>query len=140
MEQESARGQQRQAAQQATLAQQEARLSQLDAENERLRQTAQGAQTELGNVRGERDQLTYQVKELSAVRDELDRRLETAQQALTEAKMAAATAQKQAEMIAQQLVSAEAKVEKADQEKLGLIQTLAERDTRPVTSQTAKTE
>lgn len=140
LEQESARGQQRQAAQQATLAQQEARLSQLDAENERLRQTAQGAQTELGNVRGERDQLTYQVKELSAVRDELDRRLETAQQALTEAKMAAATAQKQAEMIAQQLVSAEAKVEKADQEKLGLIQTLAERDTRPVTSQTAKTE
>lgn len=128
MEQDLASGQQRQAAQQATLAQQETKLSQLDADNARLRQATQGTQAALGAVKSERDQLTYQVKELSAARAELDRRLKTAQQALTEAKMMGAAAQKQAEMLAHQLASAEARAEKADQERLGLIQKLTERE------------
>jgi len=82
----------------------------------------------LGAVKSERDQLTYQVKELSAARVELDHRLKMAQQALTEANMMRAAAQKQAEMLTHQLASAEAKAEKADQERLGLIQKLTERE------------
>lgn len=131
LEQELASGQQRQAAQQAALAQQESKLSQLDTDNARLRQALQEAQSDLGVVKNERDQLTYQVRELSAARVELDRRLETAQQALTEAKMMGATMQKQAEMLAQQLISAEARAEKVDQERLGLIQKLTEREHSP---------
>lgn len=130
LEQELANSQQRQSAQQATIAQQETRLTQLTTDNERLHQSLHSAKAELGTAKGERDQFAYQAKELSAARDELGRQLETAQQALMDAKMAAAIAQKQAEMSAQQMASAEAKAEKADQERLGLIQTLAERDTR----------
>ena len=96
-----------------------------------MRQTLQAAQSALGVVKNERDQFTYQVRELSAARVELDRRLETAQQAMTEAKIMGATMQKQAEMLAQQLVSAEARAEKADQERLGLIQKLTEQEHIP---------
>ncbi|WP_426177335.1 DNA-binding protein [Massilia sp. TWR1-2-2] len=128
LELDLASGQQRQAAQQATLAQQETKLSQLDADNARLRRTAQGAQAAQGAVKSERDQLTYQVKELSAARVDLDNRLKMAQQALTEANMIGAAAQKQAEMLTHQLASVEAKAEKADQERLGLIQKLTERE------------
>lgn len=135
LEQELNSSQQLQSAQQATIAQQDTRLAQFATDNERLQQALHGTQTELGTVKGQRDQFAYQAKELSAARDELDRRLETALQALTETKMAAATTQKQAEMLAQQLASAEAKAEKVDLERLGLIQTLAERDTRAVPSQ-----
>ncbi len=139
-EQDLASAQRQQVAQQTTLVQQEAKLSQLTADNERLDQALHSAQTELSTVRGERDQLTYQVKELSAIRNELDRWLQTAQQALTETKMMAATAQKQAEMLAQQLASTEAKADKMEQERLVLIQTLAERSTRATANEATKNE
>ncbi len=128
LEQDLASSQQRQAAQQATLAQQETKLSQLNAENVLLRQTAHEAQEGLGAVKSERDQLMYQAKELTAARVELDQRLNKAQQALTEANIMAAAAQNQAELLTHQLTSAEAKAEKADQERLGLIEKITERE------------
>ena len=128
LEQDLASSQQRQAAQQATLAQQETKLSQLNADNALLRRTAHETQEGLGAVKSERDQLMYQVKDLTAARVELDQRLNKAQQALTEANMMAAATQKQAEMLTHQLASAEEKAEKADQERLGLIQKMTERE------------
>lgn len=113
---------------QLLIAQQATQITHLGVDSERWQQIAQAAQEDLGAVGTERDQLVYQVKELSEVRNDFDKRLNLAQDALTEARIAAAMAQKDVEMQAERLVNIEEKVTKLDQERGELMQKLVERE------------
>lgn len=78
------------------------------------------AQKDLAEISTERDQLTYHVEELSKVRINLDKRLNSAQDALTEARVVAARAER--------LMNSEERVIKLDQERTELMVKLAERE------------
>ena len=130
LEQDLADAHRRQAADQTTIAQQNTQITHLIDDRDQSQQAAQIAQDNLGVVRTERDQLAYQVTELSKVRIDLDQRLSSTQDALTEARITVATMQKDVDMHAERLVSAEEKATKLDQERVDLLQKLAEREAR----------
>jgi chromosome segregation ATPase len=134
LEHDLAASQRQQAAQQVNIGQQETRLAHLGTDNERLQKEVDIAHNVLAAVRTERDQLGHQVQTLSAAHTEAKCRLEALEQALSESRIEAASALKQIEMLAQDRDRAEAKVEKADRERLQLMQTLLERQAQPAAS------
>jgi chromosome segregation ATPase len=109
-------------AQQATTAQQEMQLAQLRTEIGHLQETAHTVQDELASVRAERDQLAYRFKETSTANQALADKLEAAQQALTESRMALAAQERQTALVAERVSQAEAKAEQLDKERLALFQ------------------
>ncbi|MCD6027281.1 MAG: hypothetical protein K0R08_1800 [Solimicrobium sp.] len=113
---------------QALIAQQATEMTHLGVDNEHWRQVAQAAQSDLGAVSTERDQLAYQVKELSNVRIDLDKRLNSAQEALTDARVATATAQKDVDILNERLMNVEEMATKLGQERAELMQKLVERE------------
>lgn len=128
LEQDFTDAQRRLAADQATIAQQNAQITHLNLDSERWQHLAQEAQRDLGAAGTERDQLVYQVKELSKIRIDLDNRLNSAQEALTEARVAVATVQKDVDIQTERLVNAGERAAKLDQERAELMQKLAERE------------
>jgi chromosome segregation ATPase len=109
-------------AQQATMAQQEMQLAQLRTEVGLLQETAHVVQGELASVRAERDQLAYRLKETSMASQALADKLEAAQQALTESRMALAAQERQTALVAERVDRAEARAEQLDKERLALLQ------------------
>jgi chromosome segregation ATPase len=117
LEQEIVAGQRRHEAQQALLGQQEAGLKHQAADLDRLREVLGQTQNELHQAISGRDHRAVQLQELVTAKADTERRLDTAQQALIEARTDAATARRQVEMLENQLVSAERKAEQAEREK-----------------------
>ncbi len=111
--------------QQASLSQQEMQITQLSAEQRRAQAAADAAQDELAALRPEHDQLAYQVKEAALDGLALADRLDLAQEALTEARIALATRQQHAEQLGERLRQAEAKETERDRERLAHIQEAA---------------
>ncbi|BEV15592.1 DNA-binding protein [Herbaspirillum sp. DW155] len=138
LEQEIAAGHRRHEAQQALLGQQEASLAHQAAELDRLRKGLAHAQNELHQVISERDQKNLQLQDLGVTKADAERRLDTVQQALIEARTEAATARKQVEMLGNLLVTAERKAEQAERDKAAwvdkiLMQREIQGQERPVT-------
>lgn len=100
LEQDNAQLQQRLQGQQATLVQQDMRLSQLQAEQQRLEHSAAADREALATVRPERDQFEYQYGQAAASADALLGKLEAAMLALNESKVALATQDRQLAMLA----------------------------------------
>lgn len=121
LEQENIAGQRRQESQQVTLGQQEAALAHQVSELERLRDALTDAHNELQQIRSERNQQAAQFQELTVARADAERRLDSAQQALIEAKASVAAAGKQIEMLASQLAAAERKADQAERDKAAWI-------------------
>lgn len=138
LEQEIAAGHRRHEAQQALLGQQEAGLAHQAADLDRLREGLTRAQNELHQVISERDQKNLQLQDLGVTKADAERRLDTVQQALIEARTEAATARRQVEMLGNLLVTAERKTEQAERDKAAWVdKILMQRETqgqeRPVT-------
>lgn len=124
LEQELATGQRQFAAQQSLLAQRDAKLTHMTEEGERLQRTLAASEDELGAACSERDRQALLIQELSTARVDVDMRLDGAQKALADARVEAATAAKQVDMLAAQLAVAEKKAEKAEQDRNELIEKL----------------
>ncbi len=131
LEQEIAAAHRRHEAQQALLGQQEAGLAHQAAEVDRLREGLAQAQNELHQAISERDQKTVQIRDLGATKADAERRLDTIQQALIEARTEAATARRQVEMLENLLVTAERKAEQAERDKAAWVdKILTQRETQ----------
>ncbi|BEV15744.1 hypothetical protein HBDW_25320 [Herbaspirillum sp. DW155] len=96
---------------------QEASLAQQAAELDRLRKGLAHAPNELHQVISECDQKNLQLQDLGLTKADAERRLDTVQQALIEARTEAATARRQVEMLENLLVTAERKAEQAERDK-----------------------
>ncbi|MCP3656829.1 MAG: hypothetical protein GY734_07650 [Herbaspirillum sp.] len=130
LEQEITTGQRRHEAQQGLLGQQEAGLAHQVAELDRLREVLALAQNELHQAISERNQRAVQLQDLATIKADIERRLDTIQQALIEARTDAATACRQVEMLESQLATAERKAEQAERDKAAWIdKILAQRET-----------
>ena len=138
LEQDLGDAQRRLATDQATIAQKNTQITHLNADCDRHQQAAAAAQDAIGVVRTERDQLAYQVNELSKACADLDKKFGSAQEAATSARIAAATAQKDTDMQAERLANAEERATKLDQERATLMQKLAEREAQIVELSRAK--
>jgi chromosome segregation ATPase len=108
--------------QQATLTQQEMQLAQLGIDQDRWRGAADAAQGELAAMRPQRDQLAYQYKEASLAGTALAGKLDAAQEALTEARIALAGRLHQAELLDARLRQAADKEHAHERERLTLIE------------------
>ncbi len=120
-EQEWTSAQRQLAAQQSTIGQQEVRLAGLTEESMRLQEVARTAQEHAVAARSERDQLSYQLQEITSARRDLKEQLDTARQALNEARMALAGQEKETQLLTERLGHAEQKMEKLDQDRLTLL-------------------
>lgn len=109
------------AAQQSTIGQQEVRLAGLTEESMRLQEGARTAQEHAVAARSERDQLSYQLQEITSVRRDLKEQLDTARQALNEARIALVGQEKETQLLTERLDQAEQKMEKLDQDRLTLL-------------------
>jgi chromosome segregation ATPase len=122
LEQDLAGARQAMLAQQATTAQQEMQIAQLRTEAGRLHEAGHAVQDELASVRAERDQLAYRLRETATTSQALVDKLEAAQQALTESRMALAAQERQTALVAERVGQAEAKAEQLDKDRLALFQ------------------
>ncbi|WP_232251270.1 DNA-binding protein [Janthinobacterium sp. 1_2014MBL_MicDiv] len=111
LEQENAQLQQRLQGQQATLVQQDMRLSQLQTEQARLASEAAADREALASVRPERDQFEFQYLQAAASADALLAKLDTALQALNDARVALSAQDRQLEMLAQNAQASQQKAE-----------------------------
>ena len=111
LEQDNAQLQQRLQGQQATLVQQDMRLAQLQAEQVRLATEAAADREALATVRPERDQFEFQYVQAAASADALLAKLDTALQALNDARVALAAQDRQLDL---QAASAQASQLKVD--------------------------
>jgi chromosome segregation ATPase len=111
--------------QQATVAKQETQITHLQQVQDRLQETAAIAQADLVKVGKERDQLLFQMNELSTIRQHLSEKLEAGQQSLIATHMTQAAQEKQIELLMQRLVGNEARAEKLDHERITLVRECA---------------
>lgn len=125
LEQDLAGANQHIAAQQSTLGQQEAKLIQLAAENERDAQALQAAQAELAAVRSERDRLAGRLDDATIAKEGMAAQLLTAQQQLTETRMALAAKEREVTLLAEQIRRTEERAESLASEKIDLLQVRA---------------
>ena len=121
LEQENAQLQQRLQGQQATLMQQDMRLAQLQAEQARLATEAAADRETLAAVRPERDQFEFQYLQAAASADALLAKLDTALQALNDAKVALAAQDRQLDMLGENMQAAQQKADSLAQERDGLL-------------------
>ncbi len=120
-------GAQRQtAAQQSTIGQQQAQITRLTEENTGLQAATRQVQEQITATRSERDQLSYQLQETALARGDLQRQLDTTRQALNEARMALAGQAKETQLLTEHLGHTEQKMEKLEQERVGLLTERAE--------------
>ncbi|MEC5161341.1 MULTISPECIES: DNA-binding protein [unclassified Janthinobacterium] len=122
LEQDLAGARQHGQIQQAALIQRETQLAQSQLEQDRWREAADALQGDLAAMRPERDQLAYQFKEASAAGAALAGKLATTQTALTEARIALAGRQHQAELLGERLRQAENKENSQEAARLTLIE------------------
>ena len=121
MEQENAQLQQRLQGQQAALVQQELRLSQLQQEHAQALADAAAGRQAVATLRPERDQFEYQYLQAAASADALLGKLESAMQALNDAKVALAAQDRQMTLQEQHAASAQQRSEALTQERDQLI-------------------
>ncbi|MCL6483363.1 MAG: hypothetical protein I4O49_04150 [Janthinobacterium lividum] len=121
LEQENAQLQQRLQGQQATLVQQDMRLAQLQVEQTRLTGEAAADRAALATVRPERDQFEFQYLQAAASADALLAKLDTALQALSDAKVALSAQERQLDMLADNAQVAQQKAASLAQERDGLL-------------------
>ncbi|MBX9901356.1 MAG: hypothetical protein K2Y28_11300, partial [Burkholderiaceae bacterium] len=126
LEQELTGAQQRLLGQQTTIAHQEAQISHLSVENVRLLESSLANFDELASMRSERDQLSYQQKDLLLSNQTLMSKLEVSQRSLTESRMTMAAQEAQNAQLLERLAQSDSKLEKLDQERIILIQERAE--------------
>lgn len=117
LEQENAQLQQRLQGQQATLAQQELRLSQLQQEHAQVLAEAAAGRDTVAALRPERDQFEYQYLQAAASADALLGKLESAMQALGDAKVALAAQDRQMALQEQHAASVQQRSEGLMQER-----------------------
>lgn len=121
LEQENAQLQQRLQGQQATLVQQDMRLAQLQLEQTRLTGEAAADRAALATVRPERDQFEFQYLQAAASAEALLAKLDTALQALSDAKVALSAQERQLDMLADNAQVAQQKATGLAQERDGLL-------------------
>ena len=121
-EQELANAQRQLVAQQSTIGQQEARLSAATEESVRLQEAAQQTGKALVSVTVERDQLSYQTKEMITIRQEITGKLDSVQHQLTEMCIVLAVKEKEVELLAEQLARQTDKAESLERDQQRLLQ------------------
>jgi chromosome segregation ATPase len=124
LEQELMSHQHRHEAQQSLLAQQGAKLAHQESDLSRLHESLTATQSELITVRTERDQQSFQIRDMLSTRETMNRELHEIQQALADAKANEAAFAKQAAMLADQLRAAEERASKSDLERSILVEKL----------------
>lgn len=121
LEQDNAQLQQRLQGQQATLVQQDMRLAQLQADQARLSTEAAADREALASVRPERDQFEFQYLQAAASADALLAKLDTALQALNDAKVALAAQDRQLDMLGENMQASRQKADSLALERDGLL-------------------
>ena len=121
LEQDNAQLQQRLQGQQATLVQQDMRLAQLQADQARLSTEAAADREALASVRPERDQFEFQYLQAAASADALLAKLDTALQALNDAKVALAAQDRQLDRLGENMQASRQKADSLALERDGLL-------------------
>lgn len=126
LEQELTGTHQRLLGQQSTIAHLETQVSHLSIENTHLKESSRLTFDELDTIRSERDQLSYQQKDLLSSNQTVMSKFEVSQQTLIESRMALAAQEAQNAQLMERLAQSDSKLEKLDQERIILIQERAE--------------
>ena len=111
--------------QHATIAQQEEKISALHIEKNQLQEATRLTQDNFMSLRSERDQLAYQLKEISSTNEGLMIKLEAMHQALTESRIALAAQENKTTLLSAQLHQTEEKKEKLKEDQSTFIERLA---------------
>ena len=112
--------------QQSTITHQETQISNLSLGNARLLESSLTTLDELSSMRSERDQLSFQQKNILSSNQTLVAKLELSECALTKARMALAVQEAQSAQLMERLNQSDSKLEKLDQERVILIRDRAE--------------